>query len=128
MGKTIKKRKLKKWVKKTLIVIPIITILLVITISIKNMKPTFASSKTTSKIEKEPKATKKNNNKEELPKGELERFTYQENFYYENISNEVKKKITGKSYPLEFDEHYTQISYSDLKYVKVKYITFKLLI
>ena len=59
VGKRRKKRKLKKWVKKTLIVIPIITILLVITISIKNMKPTFASSKTTSKIEKEMKTTKK---------------------------------------------------------------------
>ena len=77
------------------------------------MKPTFASSKTTSKIEKEIKTTKKINKKEEISKEELERFTYQENFYYENISNEVKKKITGKSYPSEFDEHYTQISYSD---------------
>ena len=125
MGKRRKKRKLKKWVKKTLIVIPIITILLVITISIKNMKPTFANPKTTRKIEKEIKTTKKINKKEEISKEELERFTYQENFYYENISNEVKKKITGKSYPSEFDEHYTQISYEDLKYVKVKYYDFK---
>ena len=119
-----KRRKLKKWVTKTLIVIPIITILVVIPISIKNMKPTFASSKTTSKIEEEKKTKKKINKKEELPKEELERYTYEEGFYYENLSKEIKTKITGKSFPIEFDENYTKISYDDLKYLNVKYYDF----
>ena len=119
-----KRRRLKKWVKQTLIAIPIITILLVTTLSIKNMKPTFASSKTISKIDEETKTTKKINKKEELPKEELERYTYQEDFYYENLSNEIKTRITGKSFPKEFDETYSKISYNDLKYLNIKYYDF----
>ena len=58
-------------------------------------------------------------------KEELHRYTYKDGFYYEDISSELKKKITGKSFPSTFDEHYTSISYDDIKYLKMKYYDFE---
>lgn len=46
---------------------------------------------------------------------------YKDGFYYENISDELKEKITGCSFPNSFDNNYTSISYSDLRYVKIKH-------
>ncbi len=60
----------------------------------------------------------------ENKKEELHRFIYKDGFYYEDLSSELKKKITGKSFPTTFDEHYTSISYDDLKYLKIKYYDF----
>ena len=117
-----KRRKLKRWVKKTLITIPIIVLLFITIESIKIIKPTFSSPKAINKEEK--KIVEKTNEKEETPKENLERYTYQDDFYYENLSNEIKIKITGKSFPKEFDENYTKISYDDLKYLNVKYYDF----
>lgn len=48
-----------------------------------------------------------------------ERVTYQDGFYYEPLSEEVKTRITGKSYPAD-----CSIPYSDLRYVSVLYCDF----
>ena len=55
---------------------------------------------------------------------QLNRVDYYDGFYYEDLSNEIKEKITGGSFPLEFDSDFMAISYEDLKYVKVKYYDF----
>ena len=47
------------------------------------------------------------------------RITYAEGFYFEPISDEVKTRITGKSYPTDCD-----YSLDNLRYVKVKYYDF----
>ena len=49
-----------------------------------------------------------------------ERITYQDGFYYEPLSDSIKKKITGISYP----ENGCTIPYEDLNYVKLLYIDF----
>ena len=119
-----KRRKLKRWVKKTLIIIPTTIPIIIITIAITNIKPTLSSSKTIKKISKGQKEMNEKT-KEIIEKEELERYTYEEGFYYENLSSKIKTKITGKSFPIEFDENYTKISYDDLRYLKVKYYDFK---
>ena len=58
-------------------------------------------------------------------KEDLKRYTYKDGFYSENLSKEIKAKITGHSYPKKFNENYTKISYDDLKYLKVKYYNFE---
>ena len=49
-----------------------------------------------------------------------ERTTYQTGFYYEPLSNSIKDKITGISYP----ESGCTIAYEDLNYVGLLYIDF----
>lgn len=56
--------------------------------------------------------------------GNLNRVDYRDGFYYEDLSSEIKDRITGGSFPLKFDVDFTPISYEDLKYVKVKYYDF----
>lgn len=48
-----------------------------------------------------------------------ERITYQEGFYYEPLSEEIKGRITGISYPAD-----SQVPYEDLRYVKVLHYNF----
>lgn len=55
---------------------------------------------------------------------QLNRVEYYDGFYYEDLSSEIKERITGGSFPLEFDSDFMAISYDDLKYVKVKYYDF----
>lgn len=45
-----------------------------------------------------------------------ERVTYQENFYYEPLNEDLKLYITGTSFPAEFP---CEITYDDLRYVHV---------
>ena len=73
------------------------------------------------KVDNNKKLSKITENKKE----ELNRFSYKEGFYYEDISSELKNKITGKSFPFTFDEHYTSISYDDIKFLKMKYFDFE---
>lgn len=54
----------------------------------------------------------------------LNRYVYQNEFYYEELSSLIKDKITGYSYPKEFEHKYQSISYDDLRYVHVKYYDF----
>jgi hypothetical protein len=69
-----------------------------------------------------------------------DRSVYEQGFYYEPLSDEIKKKITGISYPVtEADKDTTavtavnivsssekiQVSYDDLRYVSVLYYNFK---
>ena len=49
-----------------------------------------------------------------------ERTTYQEGFYYEPLTNEVKDRITGISYP----ESGCTVPYEDLAYVGLLYLDF----
>ena len=48
-----------------------------------------------------------------------DRKTYQEGFYYESLNDEIKKRITGISYPED-----CPIPYEDLVYVKVLHYNF----
>ncbi len=50
---------------------------------------------------------------------ESSRTTYQEGFYYESLSEEVKTRITGISYPTD-----SLVPYEDLRYVKVLHYNF----
>ncbi len=50
-----------------------------------------------------------------------DRITYEEGFYYEPLTEEVKERITGISYP----ETGCTVPYEDLNYVGLKYIDFK---
>jgi hypothetical protein len=50
---------------------------------------------------------------------EASRTTYQEGFYYEPLSEEVKTRITGISYPTD-----SLVPYEDLRYVKVLHYNF----
>ena len=52
---------------------------------------------------------------------ELNRFTYEEGFYYEDLSSSIKNRITGYTFP---DNTYEKITYDDLKYLRVKYYDF----
>lgn len=49
-----------------------------------------------------------------------ERTTYQDGFYYEPLNDEVKKRITGISYP----ESGCTVPYEDLNYVGLLYVDF----
>lgn len=51
-----------------------------------------------------------------------DRITYQEGFYYESLSDAVKTRITGISYPA--DDSSAAISYDTLRYVSVLYHDF----
>ncbi len=53
---------------------------------------------------------------EDIP---TERSTYMEGFYYEPISNEVFKRISGISYPVD-----CTVSLDELRYVVLKYVDF----
>ena len=48
------------------------------------------------------------------------RIIYQEGFYYEELTDEVKERITGISYPVSKSE----ITYDDLRYLSVLYYDF----
>lgn len=49
-----------------------------------------------------------------------DRITYEEGFYYEPLTESIKKRITGISYP----ENGCTVPYEDLNYVGLKYIDF----
>ena len=49
-----------------------------------------------------------------------ERTTYQDGFYYDPLSDSIKQKITGSSYP----ETGCTVPYEDLNYVRLLYIDF----
>lgn len=49
-----------------------------------------------------------------------DRITYKEGFYYEPLTEEIKERITGISYP----ESGCTVPYEDLNYVGLKYIDF----
>ena len=53
------------------------------------------------------------------------RVVYQDGFYYEELSTFIKKRITGKSYPVKFNVQFNSVSYDDLRYVVVKYYDFE---
>lgn len=64
------------------------------------------------------------NNEEQKVKQDLNRVTYKEGFYYEEIGEEIKERITGFSFPNEFDNRYHTISYEDLRYINIKHYDF----
>lgn len=116
----MKKRK-KKLKYKNIILLIITTLLLIISIFIfyKSLKLKITNNKN-QKIHKKTVIKKENKKQPE----QLNKVTYKDGFYYEDLSEKVKEKITGCSFPKSFDERYSKISYDDLKYVKVKYYNF----
>ncbi len=61
-----------------------------------------------------------------IPSGEdiaPNRVTYQENFYYEPLSSELRAFITGKSFPSQNAS--SKISYEELRYVHVMHYNFE---
>lgn len=65
------------------------------------------------------------NNEEQEMEEDLNRVTYKEEFYYEEIGEKIKERITGISFPSEFDNRYYAISYEDLRYINVKHYDFQ---
>ena len=53
------------------------------------------------------------------PEPSPERITYMDGFYYEPISNEIFKRISGISYPVD-----CTVSLDELRYVGLKYVDF----
>lgn len=114
-----KKRKLKY--KNIFIFICVILILIVLPLIIINYKKLLKNNSINTKPKIENKEEIKNNSK---PEENLNRVTYKDGFYYEDIGEKIKKQITGCSFPREFDERYTKIDYTDLKYIKIKHYDF----
>ena len=56
--------------------------------------------------------------------GVEDRVTYQPDFYYESLSEELKAYITGKSYPDAGTGAAAEVSYDELSYVHVLYVDF----
>ena len=56
--------------------------------------------------------------------GVEDRVTYQPDFYYESLSEELKAYITGKSYPDAGTGAAAEVSYDELAYVHVLYVDF----
>ena len=56
---------------------------------------------------------------ETVPEISPERVVYQDGFFYEPISNDVFKRISGVSYPVD-----CQISLDELRYLNLQYIDF----
>lgn len=119
MSKKVKKRRLKKWVKKSLSVIIVIIFIIIISIIYMDIKEVSINDKEVSVDKKEDINNFANDEQT------LNRVIYKDGFYYEELSQEVKSRITGKSYPLEFDDSFTMITYDDLSYIKVKYYDFE---
>ncbi len=76
-----------------------------------------AGSDSVGNVDDTAKPVKESDTMEQHP----ERITYEEGFYYEPLTDEVKEKITGISYP----ENGCTVPYEDLNYVGLKYIDFK---
>lgn len=57
---------------------------------------------------------------ETMPAENPERITYQPNFYYEPLSENIKQRIYGLSYKED-----CTVPYEDLRYVSVLYVNFK---
>lgn len=108
-----RKRRLKKWVKKLIVITILIFIIFIVNTQIKKNREI---EKNSDRIE----LINENNN------SNLNRYILAEGFYYEKLSDEIKKKITGHSFPKFFDKKYTSIKYEDLRYLKVKHYDFSL--
>lgn len=76
-----------------------------------------AGSDSAGNVDDTAKPVKESDTMEQHP----ERITYEEGFYYEPLTDEVKERITGISYP----ENGCTVPYEDLNYVGLKYIDFK---
>lgn len=116
----MKKRRLKKWVKVFLSIFILTLIIIFIPLIYNHINPSIIkSSKNIDNKEKNNNVLEKNDNQEDL-----ERYIYKDGFYSEKLSNSIKEKITGSSFPKEFNDKYTSISYDDLRYLKLKYKDF----
>lgn len=123
MKKIIRRRRLKKWVKVILLLFAVFVIVLFF---IKYfIKDTYAIWE--EDIIKNG-GINQENSFDDLVSDDIDenlnRVIYSEGFYYEDLSDFIKDRITGKSFPLEFDSDFMSISYDDLKYVNVKYYDF----
>ena len=67
-----------------------------------------------------PAVPDENHEDDEDMKASADRITYQDNFYYEPLSEEIKARITGISYP----ETGCTVPYEDLAYVGLLYMDF----
>lgn len=76
-----------------------------------------ASTESSSAASSEAASTEESSQTDETPSPE--RVTYMDGFYYEPISNEVFKRISGISYPVD-----CQVPLDDLQYVVLQYVDF----
>ena len=67
-----------------------------------------------------PAVSDENHEDDETMNANAERTTYQDNFYYEPLSEEIRNRITGISYP----ETGCTVPYEDLAYVGLLYVDF----
>ena len=116
MTRKKKRRRLKKWVFVTIHILVVI-IIVVILFAIHNYN--INNEKIINNKKHDDKVNILDNG------SDLNRVVYKKGFYYEDLPEEIIDKITGVTYPKEFDENYSSINYDDLKYIIVKYYDFK---
>ena len=115
----MKKRHLKKWVKFLMLVIFTCSSILLL-FFLFNYSSSFKKKQFT--FEKE--VTNNNLLDDNDIQDNLERFVYKDGFYSEKLSSAIKERIIGKSFPTEFNDKYTSVSYDDLRYLRLKYKDF----
>lgn len=118
MRKTKKARsRIKKVVKEIILIFGIQVIMILITIYIANKYQLNYQIKNNLKqeINHQILDTNKEDNNE---------YIYKEGFTEQILDNLIINRIQGKSFPKEFNSKYTKILYTDLRYLKVKYVDF----
>lgn len=124
-----RRRKLKKWVIPVLILLLIVTALLIVIKNISKGSEKKVSNYKDNKVEISNNKNEVNESSNEsenafLENEDLNRIVFKDGFYYEELSDDIRKEITGVTFPIEFDENYSKVDYEDLRYVIVKYFDF----
>jgi len=65
-----------------------------------------------------------NMNKKIINNNKINNSIYKDGFSYYSITDELKAKITGCSYPDKFNDNKYKINYNELRYLKVKHYDF----
>lgn len=113
-----RKRRLKKWV----IVSLYVFLIIIVGIIIFTIRNTYAINNDIIDDKKDIDVT---NNDIEIDTDDLNKVEYKDGFYYLKLSRDIIDRITGVTFPKEFDASYSSIDYDDLRYVKVKYYDFQ---
>lgn len=82
-----------------------------------------STAQDTAQTEAETGSPQENSTQSKGEPAMADRVTWQEGFYYESLSDTVKERITGISYPA--DDNNAAISYDMLRYVNVLYYDFQ---
>ena len=124
-----RKRKLKKWIVifLTLLLMLVVVLIFIKIFNIGNHKKVINYGNSKNDVSDSKNEINEYDSEVEddfLETEELNRVVYKDGFYYEELSSKIKEEITGVTFPLEFDDSYSEINYEDLRYVIVKYYDF----